>query len=779
MAPHTSSQQDKSRPSYLRRVCHALVTVHSRVTVSSFALAGALGAILAATGLETDTSIDALMLRSDPDRALTADIKSEFSNEEIIIVAHDLGRPFQLDDLEHIRRLSDRLASLDSVDEVLDITTIEDVTGTEETLDAGPLLPAEMGAVELEALHGRVRGHRLYEHNLVSSDLDVVASLVVLEPDTPPKARTHAAVDRVREAVAEAGLPWPTHLGGYPVGEYEVDRIIRHDLAVLGPVSIVGVLVIVYAAARRLAALVLVCLLMGWSTLAALGWFALTATKITVLTSAVPAVLMACSAAYGIYALGLLGEVSARSRHATALVDLLLRPVAVSASSTCVGFLSLRRMDVPAINDLGTGLAVGIAAAAVGSLLLLPALVHRLDLRLPVLQTVSLRRWSIAGVLLAKRPALVLAAAFGIVLLAIPGLKRVHVKNDAITYFAPDNPMRRDAEFIRAELGIAEIVNVVFRLDEAGGALQPRAMEAVDRTLKMLDAMPSVDRTVSFLDYIHLMDAALRPGDEPRTVLPSAEMAAQYMLLYESGGDAADYRHYINFDRSALNAFVHLNDGSSGEVLALRDRVERFSQQLEGVKVKVAGSVYLVAKAMENIARSLAGGLITALWLIILVMTVALRSVKLALVAAVPNALPIIVCGAALGYAGIPLSIGTSVVGCIALGLAVDDTAHVLSHLQPGRTLTGVYRLVARPMLLTSLALAGGFSALMMSSYQPVWALGAATALTLGVAFLCDWLLLPSMVRVLGWPLAADIGEEPGSDAHPHPRTWRRRALAS
>ena len=38
-----------------------------------------------------------------------------------------------------------------------------------------------------------------------------------------------------------------------------------------------------------------------------------------------------------------------------------------------------------------------------------------------------------------------------------------------------------------------------------------------------------------------------------------------------------------------------------------------------------------------------------------------------------------------MGWLDIPLSFVTSITGCLALGLAVDDTAHVLGHLDPKR----------------------------------------------------------------------------------------------
>jgi predicted RND superfamily exporter protein len=112
-----------------------------------------------------------------------------------------------------------------------------------------------------------------------------------------------------------------------------------------------------------------------------------------------------------------------------------------------------------------------------------------------------------------------------------------------------------------------------------------------------------------------------------------------------------------------------------------------------------------------------------------------------------------------LGWLGIPLSGTTSIVGCLALGLAVDDTAHVLGHQAPGRSLREVYDRVSRPMALTSLLLGLGFAAFLLSGFRSVALLGGAVATTLAAAYAFDVLVLPSLLVLCGHP-AGDADAE-------------------
>jgi predicted RND superfamily exporter protein len=161
--------------------------------------------------------------------------------------------------------------------------------------------------------------------------------------------------------------------------------------------------------------------------------------------------------------------------------------------------------------------------------------------------------------------------------------------------------------------------------------------------------------------------------------------------------------------------------------------------------------MYLYSRAMDSMTRGMLRGLAVALVLVGVVMLVGLRSFELAAIAALPNIAPLLICAGALGWAGLPLSMATSLVGCIALGLAVDDTAHVMGHLDRDEALESVFRLVGPPVLLTTCALGLGFLCLVLSDFHSVQSLGIATAVTLGIALAADLLVLPSLLVLIGY----------------------------
>jgi predicted RND superfamily exporter protein len=141
---------------------------------------------------------------------------------------------------------------------------------------------------------------------------------------------------------------------------------------------------------------------------------------------------------------------------------------------------------------------------------------------------------------------------------------------------------------------------------------------------------------------------------------------------------------------------------------------------------------------------------------------------SLALVALIPNALPVAIAFGAMGLLGVAIDAGTVFVGNLALGIAVDDTIHELTEFHRRRTLgadvrsalEGAFRQVLRPLVYTTVAVTAGFAVLGISSFTYTRNLGLLTA---GVMILClaaDLLLLPMILirwnEPRGRPLRAD-----------------------
>jgi len=744
-----------------------LVREHSGPVLVVFALAAA-ALVWPASRFRIDSSLENFMMEDDPERTRNREIKDEFSNDEILVIAFDLGRPFQPEDLRSLHRLSLAIAEVDGVEEALDLTTVEDVRGAADTLDASPLLDLDRVEDVIDSVRERVRGHRLYQGNLLSDDQSVLAILVFLELRPPEAAVNVHATEGILQLLKGSALPGEIYVSGFPFSEHDTIRLFEHDLITLSLASLVVILGILYALLRRAFPLLLLGMLELWSLLVMLAWFGLTNTPFTVVTVIAPPILMVTSATYAVYLFSYLPSVARSLRPGPDLIELATRPTMIAAFSTIVGFISLRSMPFRVIGELGTALSLGTLATVLGTLLLLPAAIQRFGLRLDDELRFGFSRWPLVGVRLASRPRLTLLGLAVAIAIASVGLWRLEIDSDPDSYWPEESLHRRSVSFVRDRLSGTFPINVLVHTDRPDGALEPEVLAFADRLIRKIESDPRVDRTISFLDYLWLMDAALNPGEAPRTVLPSREMASQYLLLYDAGGDPADYRHYLNFDRSTLNIWVRMNIRRGSLVLALRDRIQDWAAELApaATRVEILGTYLMFPKAMEGISRGMVQGLGLAAVMIVVIMILSLGSIRLGIAAAVPNLAPILVCIGLMGWLGIPISFGTAIVGCVSLGIAVDDTAHVMGHLRPGRSIEEVYRSVGGSLIFSTLILGAGFGVLALGSFQPTVHLGIGTVLTLIVALLCDLLALPSLLVLLGWPLRAEpqAGARSGSD---------------
>ena len=168
----------------------------------------AIAAGVIALHVRVDSSAQTYMIDGDLERELNRALKFEFSNDEVILIAFELGQPVTGSDLRRLRAISERLSQVDHVEEVLDLSTIEDVRSRGDGLDASPLVDFEtLDDTRLDLLRDRIRNHRVYRANLVSEPLDVVAMIVIFDPRQSGSPVAHAATQRVVAIARELAPP--------------------------------------------------------------------------------------------------------------------------------------------------------------------------------------------------------------------------------------------------------------------------------------------------------------------------------------------------------------------------------------------------------------------------------------------------------------------------------------------------------------------------------------------------------------------------------------------
>jgi hypothetical protein len=190
------------------------------------------------------------------------------------------------------------------------------------------------------------------------------------------------------------------------------------------------------------------------------------------------------------------------------------------------------------------------------------------------------------------------------------------------------------------------------------------------------------------------------------------------------------------------------------------DKNEKFNSFLEekGISrrgnITVTGTGTLIDRTNQTLVISLSKGLGAAFLLISILMGLMFRSIRMVIIALVPNLLPLLAVGAVMAASGINLNMSTGIIFTIAFGIAVDDTIHLLSRYKlemiKGKSsfeaMRNAYLYTGKALIITSIILFGGFVGLCFSSFQSTFFIGLFVTLTLGFALIFDFTLLPPLV---------------------------------
>jgi predicted RND superfamily exporter protein len=165
------------------------------------------------------------------------------------------------------------------------------------------------------------------------------------------------------------------------------------------------------------------------------------------------------------------------------------------------------------------------------------------------------------------------------------------------------------------------------------------------------------------------------------------------------------------------------------------------------------GGVPLVLAAQRELLDALLQSFALAFVTIALVLAVFLRSPAAGLLAMLPNVFPVVIIFGILGWMGRRLDVGGMMTASVALGIAVDDTVHLLTWFRrlgggsaAREAVAAALRRAAAPIARTSLILAPSFGIFAFCGFQPIAQFGTLLCLLLAVAVVADLVFLPSLL---------------------------------
>ena len=425
--------------------------------------------------------------------------------------------------------------------------------------------------------------------------------------------------------------------------------------------------------------------------------------------------------------------------------------------------------DSPPFNDLGNIVAIGIVMAFLYSIFFLPALIAVLPVKAKPAPVVASHRFfeGLANLVIKHQTAVVWSLSIVVIIGAFLASKNI-LNDNWIRYFSENIPVRVATDVLENRLSGADYVEYSLPANEPGAIAEPEYLELLEKFAQWLRQQPEVVHVYSVSDIFKRLNKNMHDDDDRFYRIPeSRELAAQYLLLYEMSLPLGlDLNNQINVDKSSTRVVLTIKNQGTRVFRDLDQRVQQWLRENMPDYMHIRGSGLSIVWAYlseRNIVNMLLAAF-AALVAISLVLLVALKRVDLGIISLVPNLTP-----ALLGFGLWALfvgevGLGLSVVSSMTLGIVVDDTVHFISkylryrkgmYPEPVDAIRHTFFLVGPAMAVTTIALVAGFLVLSFSDYKMSSDMGMLSALTVSIALVMDFLLLPALLLKLPNKLSA------------------------
>jgi predicted RND superfamily exporter protein len=374
------------------------------------------------------------------------------------------------------------------------------------------------------------------------------------------------------------------------------------------------------------------------------------------------------------------------------------------------------------------------------------------------------------------RPAIYITTIL-VTVVACFGMARLKDESRIVDDLPSDNPVITDLRFFERNFHGVMPLEIVVDTERKGGVLKSSTLKRIDKLTDTLATYPEFSRPLSVADAVKFTRQAFYGGDPARYGLLTGT-DKRFMLPYlenigQGKGGAHLGKAFIDSSLSTTRLTVQMADVGTTRMDALLKKLRAQTDSIfpaERYHVVFTGTCVVFLKGSSYLVSNLISSLFWAIVIIVVLMALLFNSVRILIVALIPNVVPLIVTAGIMGFLHIPIKPSTMLVFGIALGIAVDNAIFFLARYRLEVKLTGgdlarsvdhAVREVSVGIIYTSVVLVAGFCMFAFSRFGGIQALGLLTTITLLIAMLTNLLVLPSMVLSINKRVLAKAFEEP------------------
>ena len=558
------------------------------------------------------------------------------------------------------------------------------------------------------------------------------------------------------------------HYLGRPYFQRELVNMQKREIIVSAIVSGILVTLIMIFIFRRFWGIFIALLSVGLGMLIFMGLLGVTGRELNAMAALYPVLMIIVGTSDVVHIMSKYIDELRKGKSKPDAVRLTIREIGMAtlltSVTTAIGFASLLTSRVVPIRDFGINSAVGVLIAYLTVISFTVAFLSMFSANQLMHEGKTQKFWhrSMEWFYVFSRDHARKIVLGGVVclLLAAWGISRISTNYTIINNMPKNQKITQDFRFFEQHFtGFRPLEFAVFAKEDHK-VQDFQFIQQIGKLENYLSSYPSI-RAINSITTLYKSINQMSNGNRRDAYrLPENERTFNKYQKIAERIPQFGTNILVSKDQTKARVTSRILDIGADSIKIMGEEIDQWvinNLDTSVVQIKRTGTGLIVDKNAEYIRRSLLLGLGMAILIVSFLMVLLFKNSRMLLISLIPNIIPLILAGALLGFIGVELEAGVSIVFAVIFGIAVDDTIHFLSKYKLSRgkgmsvedALYVTFTETGKAIVLTTIILFFGFLVMLFSIHPPSVTVGLLISLTLFSALFADLLFIPPLIRWL------------------------------
>jgi len=366
-----------------------------------------------------------------------------------------------------------------------------------------------------------------------------------------------------------------------------------------------------------------------------------------------------------------------------------------------------------------------------------------------------------------RRKWLIIFISVVVLAACVPGIMGIQVKLDVLGIGGDKLPhVKKIHELIQKDLGnmYSYSVMISYGEDDVDIFKQPEQIEKLEDletflgTLSLTKRSGDKPRVTSVLDILKEMNRALNEGNDEFYTVPEDEYVLAQLIELSNIEMHKDFSELMDDEYRIVTIDVDMAQFQSEEAVKnVRAINQKLAELFPDAQCCILGDMIEFAEMSARMVRGEIKSFMFSFIIIAIMLILAFSSLRTGLIGMIPNVAPVILIAGFMGYLGYYLDYITMTVMPMILGIAVDDTIHLTTHLKYGLEKYGSYQVamessfreIGKSMFMTTAILCSIFFVYVLSPLRYIFVIGILCVIGLAGALLADYTITPALLYIV------------------------------